>query len=104
MWKWRAVSFLIVLIAVTAIIVWDSGWAKREASAAFQARFHKVPLLALDQQFYRGIICGTYQFPSRGPDRFVFVNHYSFGEEPEGLMVRTDTAFPSTASKLCPNG
>jgi len=93
-----------VLIAVIAIIAWDSGWAKRESRAAFAARFHGIPRLALGRQYYRGVICGTYQFPSRPPERFIFVSHYSSGENPEGLWVSSDPMFQPSARKLCQKG
>lgn len=90
-----------VMLAVVAIIIWDSGWAKRETSEAFRARFNRTPHLALDQQHYRGVICGKYRFLPQLPNRFVFVSHYSFGEDREGLLIQSDPQFPTIAGKLC---
>lgn len=89
------------MIAIVAIIVWDSGWAKRESSEAFRARFNRIPQLALDQQHYRGVICGTFSFLPQQPNRFVFVSHYSSGEDREGLLIQSDPEFPTNAGKLC---
>jgi len=43
------------MIAIVAIILRDAGWAEREPSDAFRARFNRTPQLALAQQHYRGV-------------------------------------------------
>jgi len=90
-----------LIIVIVAIIVWDAGWAKRESSDAFRARFNRTPQLALDQQHYRGVICGMYRFKSQPPNPFVFVSHYHSGEDREGLLIEADPQFPTTARRLC---
>jgi hypothetical protein len=102
MWKWRVAILLTVLVTFVAIIIWDSGWANRETSAAFSARFQTVPRLSFDQQFHRGVICGSYQFRLQMPGRFLFVSHYSSGDNPEGLLIQSDAPFQAAAYKLCP--
>lgn len=101
MQKHVVVLLPILMLVIVAIIVWDAGWAKRESSDAIRLRFNRTPQLVLDQQHYRGVVCGTYRFESRQPDRFVFVNHYHSGEAREGLLVEADPQFPATARKLC---
>ena len=93
--------FIALLAGVLGLIWWDSKWAERETSAAFELRMHLVPHLTFDQQYFRGVICGTYKFPSQSPRRFVFVSHDSSGEIPEGLLVPSDPNYLAIASKSC---
>jgi hypothetical protein len=101
MWNWRAGVLLSVAAVVVSIVIYDSGWAKREASAAFAARFGKVPQLSLDHQHHRGVICGSFRFPFQKRDRFVFVSQDSAGDYPEGLNVSSDAAYRPKAQALC---
>jgi hypothetical protein len=101
MWKWRAAMLLVVAAAIVGIILYDAGWARRETSAAFAARFGKVPQLSLDEQHHRGVICGSYKFPFSNPDRFIFVSHYSSAEYAEGLNVSADVPYRAKALALC---
>ena len=99
--NWRAATLLAVAALIVGIIIYDAGWARRDTSAAFAARFGKVPQLSFDQQYNRGVICGWFRFPSQGSSRFVYVSHYSSGEHPEGLRVSSDATYPATAQMLC---
>jgi hypothetical protein len=95
------ILLLAIMIAIVAVIAWDAGWAMRESSEAFRARFNRTPQLALDQQHYRGVICGKYRFSHQQPNGFVFVSHYFSDEDREGLLIQSDPQFPTTANKLC---
>jgi hypothetical protein len=83
------------------MIAYSQGWAYRETSAAFEARFGKVPQLSFDPQYYRGEACGSFKFSSQRQGRFVFVSHYTSGADPEGLWLQSDAAYLPLAHKLC---
>ena len=100
-WKWRTAVSLAVAVLIIGIVIYGQGWAQRETSAAFEAKFGTVPQLSFDPQIYRGEACGSFKFPSQKPSRFVFVSHYSSGRDPEGLWLQPDATYSSLAQKLC---
>jgi len=101
MQKSRLIALAAIVAIVVGIIAWDANWAGREANAAFEARLHATPKLVIDQQYDRGVICGSYQFGSQAPGRFIFVSYYSSGVSPEGLLISSDPTYRPTANKWC---
>ena|SRR5438309_4917814 len=101
MWRWRAAILLTYAALIIGIILYDRGWASREVSAAFNARFGNVPQLSFDPQHDRGEVCGSFKYSSKEQGRFVFVSHYSSGDDPEGLWLESDAVYLPVADKLC---
>ena len=102
MWKIKAGVFAAIIAIVLAIILWDSGSTEREAKAAFATRLGREPSLSVDQQYHRGILCGSYRVEDRSQGRFVYISHYS--AEPltlQGLHLATDNGFQAVAARLC---
>lgn len=97
----RLIGLVVLIAAVIAVIGWDAGWARRETGDAFAARFGRLPHLTVEQQYRRGMIWGTYRFASEPPSRFVFVSHYSAGDERQGLSISSDPGFRATAEGVC---
>ena len=96
-----AAAIAAALAVVIAIMTHVSHWAEREVPAAFVQRFHEAPKLSFDPQIHRGVMFGRYRIPAQAPHRFVFVSHYSSGENREGLLIAADSDFQATADQLC---
>jgi len=102
MWKLKAGVFAAIIAVVVAIILWDSGSTEREAKAAFATRLSHKPSLSVDQQYHRGIVCGSYRVDDGSKGRFVYISHYS--AEPlalQGLHLATDDGFQALVARLC---
>jgi len=103
-WKWQTAVSLAVAVLFISIILYSQGSVHRETSAAFAARFGKVPQLSFNRQRYRGEVRGSFKFSPDKKGRFVFVSHYSSGLDPRGLWLQSDAGYLPLAHKLCWQG